>query len=407
MTSLKIISVPDFLKGSIQLPASKSISNRVLIIRFLTGWRGGIHNLSDATDTKLLDGILSSPESPVFTDNAGTVMRFLTAVLSIKEGSCLLSGSERMLERPIAPLVEALQSIGADIEYAGKKGFAPILINGKKLRGGEINIPANVSSQFISALLMTAPLMEQGLRINMITKPVSIDYIRMTIALMKDFGIDVLVEADSFIVKPQEYKEKEITIESDWSSAAYIYAMAALKPGSEIRLPGLTDISIQGDCIIREIMNNFGIQTKVESDGIRILSNGTQPVKYDFDFTNYPDLVPVMTALCAVKKITFHFTGVGHLRYKESDRLAALKNELSKTGAIVNIGKNEMSSVKYNQKQSAKVNLDSHNDHRLAMSLALFSFADQGIQISGIECVDKSYPGFLGDMEQLGIELNV
>jgi 3-phosphoshikimate 1-carboxyvinyltransferase len=405
MTNLKIFSVPDILKGSIQLPSSKSISNRVLIIRYLSGWKGLIHNLSDATDTLLLNEILSSGRRDINTDNAGTVMRFLTAVLSVKEGNYLLTGSERMNERPIGPLVDALKSIGAEIDYTEKYGYPPIKITGKKLSGGKINIKANVSSQFISALLMIAPFLEKGLTINLTTKPVSTDYIRMTIDLMKYFGVEVAIEADTYSVKPQHYIPKEITIESDWSSAAYIYALASLKPGSQIKLNGLTKNSIQGDQIISVIMEQFGVKTSYDSSGVTIKSTNIQPKHFEFDFTNYPDLVPVMTALCSVKKIPFHFTGVGHLRYKESDRLAALQKELDKTGAIIRISENEIKSVEYKQIPDKTVVLDSYNDHRLALSFALCSCADNNVQISGIEVVDKSYPEFLKDLGQLGLNI--
>ena len=222
---------------------------------------------------------------------------------------------------------------------------------------------------------------------------------------MKYFSVDVVTQGDSFSVKPQKYTAKEITIESDWSSSAYIYAIASLKKGSEIKLKGLGKQSIQGDCNIKDIMKNFGVQTFFESDGIRIVSNGSKPDQFEFDFTNYPDLVPVMTVLCAVKNIPFHFTGVGHLRYKESDRLATLKKELSKTGATIHIGDNEISLLEYNQISPKTVILDSHNDHRLAMSMALFSCVNHTIQISGIEVVDKSYPGFWEDMKKLEIRL--
>jgi 3-phosphoshikimate 1-carboxyvinyltransferase len=407
MTNLIIISVPDILKGTINLPSSKSISNRVLIIRSLSGWNGSIHNLSDATDTLLLNEILTSGRTEINTYNAGTVMRFLTAVLAAKEGKYLLSGSERMNERPIAPLVEALISIGAEIEYTEKKGYPPIAISGRKLTGGSVKIKADVSSQFISALLMIAPLMEKGLTIHLTSKPVSMDYILMTIQLMKYFGVEVISEADSFLVKPQKYIPKEISIESDWSSAAYIYALASLKPGSKIKLSGLKPDSIQGDQIIASIMKQFGVFTSFDSNGATIKSRNNQPQHFKFGFTSYPDLVPVMTVLCVVKKIPFHFSGVGHLRYKESDRLAALRDELTKTGVIIKIGDNEISSVEYRQKTNEKIILDSRNDHRLAMSFALCSCVDKSVQVSGIEVVDKSYPGFWEDLEKLGLDLNL
>ena len=400
MTNLSILSIPNVLKGTINLPSSKSISNRVLIIRYLSGWNGLIDNLSQATDTLLLNEILNSSKSEINTANAGTVMRFLTAVLSITKGKFLLFGSDRMNERPIFPLVDALKSIGAEIEYSEQDGFPPIKIAGKQLTGGQVNIKADVSSQFISALLMIAPLMEKGLTINLTTKPVSSDYIRMTIELMKYFSVDVIT-GDSYIVKPQQYIPKEISIESDWSSAAYIFALTSLKPGSQIKLIGLRQDSIQADKIISIIMEQFGIQTTYESVGMTIESKDIQPEQFEFDFTNYPDLVPVMVVLCAIKKIPFHFSGVGHLRYKESDRLAALRDELFKIGAIIQIGENEISSVNYTPKPANTIILNSHNDHRLAMGFALLSCLDQSVQVSGMEVVDKSYPRFWDDLASL------
>jgi 3-phosphoshikimate 1-carboxyvinyltransferase len=405
MTNLIIKSVPEILNGTINLPSSKSISNRVLIIRYLAGWNGLIHNLSEATDTILLDEILASGSRDINTDNAGTVMRFLTAVLSANEGKYLLSGSERMNNRPVAPLVDALKSIGAEIEYTGKQGYPPVRISGRKLTGGSVKIKADVSSQFISALLMIAPLMEKGLTIQLTSKPVSMDYILMTIKLMKYFGVEVISEEDSFSVKPQKYIQKEITIESDWSSAAYLYALASLRPGSKINLSELKPESIQGDHIIAGIMEKFGVFTSFNSDGATIESRNHQPEHFEFGFSSYPDLVPVITVLCAVKKIPFCFSGVGHLRYKESDRLAALRDELLKTGAVIKTGDNEISSVEYRQKTNEKVILDSRNDHRLAMSFAFISCVDKAIEVSGIEVVDKSYPGFWRDLENLGVKL--
>jgi 3-phosphoshikimate 1-carboxyvinyltransferase len=256
-------------------------------------------------------------------------------------------------------------------------------------------------------LLLIAPLMDNGLIINLTSKPVSMDYIRMTVELMKYFGVNVDVEADSYTVKPQKYNARGITIESDWSSAAYLYGLASLKQNSKISLSGLTQNSIQGDHVISQIMEKFGVQTSFDHSDITITSEDIYPNYFEYDFENYPDLVPVMTVLCAVKKIPFHFSGVGHLRYKESDRLATLKEELLKTGAIIDFDENEIYSVEFKPIPSGNIILNSYNDHRLAMSFALFGSIDHNIELSGIQVVDKSYPTFWDDLINLGFKLKM
>jgi 3-phosphoshikimate 1-carboxyvinyltransferase len=391
-----------------QLPASKSISNRLLVINAFSGSVAKIDNLSTANDTVLLNQILkshlSNPTSTITEINcedAGTVMRFLTAYFSMQSGQWLLRGTDRMHQRPIKILVEKLKELGAGIKYLGEEGYPPLLINGKPLKGGEINIDASISSQYISALMMTAPYLTDGLQINLEGKLASLPYIKMTMGLMQQCGVDVFFEGDRITIKQGRYTSQQISVESDWSAASYWYAFVALKDDLEVDLKGLQKNSLQGDSIVAGWMENFGVKTYFTEDGVILRSIGETKSYFEQDFTNCPDLAPTFIALCAATNTHAKFYGVESLAIKESDRTKALATELNKLG------------VSFTQKQDywelqpnsnlkeipIPIEFNTYNDHRMAMALAMFKLVLPDVTVNNSEVVKKSYPNFWSDFE--------
>ena len=367
-------------------------------------------NLSQADDTIRLEFYLNQIRScsdqnlplVINTENAGTVLRFLTSFLSKKTGKWLLTGSERMQKRPIGILVSALQKLGADISYSGKEGFPPVLIKGSKLSGGELEMDASVSSQFITSLMMIAPLMNKGLTINFSEKPVSFTYIQMTRKLMKEFGVDVELKKKSVKINPSEYQIKKLSIEPDWSSASYWYEVVALADKAELFLEGFTKDSVQGDSCVWEIFKELGVKTRFESNGIRLTSSAKCTTHFKHDFSDSPDLVPAVLTTCAAKGISATITGVDHLRHKESDRMKALSNELKKIGANIS-EKNGIFNLIIDKNRSMAQNIvfETYKDHRMAMCFAPLVIMFDHIVINDKDVVNKSYPTFWEDLEKL------
>jgi 3-phosphoshikimate 1-carboxyvinyltransferase len=397
------------IKGSVKIAGSKSLSNRVLIMNALSTKDSILEGLSVSDDTKRLKFYLNFIETCrksmipmiVNTENAGTVMRFLTAYLSVGEGKWLLSGCERMNKRPIAELVEALKSLGAKITYKGQDAYPPLKVDSKRIKGGEINIDPSRSSQFVSALMMIAPGFKYGLTINFDKKPVSKPYITMTAALMKQFGIDVRLGKHQIIIPNGKYKFDKFQVESDWSSASFWYEVIALNPGSGIEIPNLHRNSLQGDSIVSDIFKNFGVETVFVDNGLRLSNKGNAVKNFEFNAVDCPDLVPVIMATCAAKSINLKLSGIGHLKYKESDRLLAMDEELSKIGCRINRrGNSFVLSPNINVNTTS---FDSHNDHRIAMCLApLVSLFDH-LLINNPAVVEKSYPDYWKDMQELNV----
>jgi 3-phosphoshikimate 1-carboxyvinyltransferase len=420
---MKIVTVSidkKALKGTVRLPAAKSISNRVLMIRALSGSDFPIGNLSEADDTVLLtallekiDGYKRNKACELDTANAGTVMRFLTAWLSLRPGRWVLTGSDRMRERPIGILVEALNSLGADIEYLSKPGYPPLLIKGKTLKGGELTVDAGISSQYISALLMIAPELQGGLTIRYKNRPVSMPYINMTVRLMKIFGVRVEPGKNCMMVPESKYSAAPFEVESDWSSAAFWYEAAALSPDVKLELPGLIEKSLQGDSILPGIYANFGLSTRFTPGGVTITRDGRKAEGFYFDFTDHPDLAPAVITTCAALGIRGRFEGLSSLRIKETDRIAALKSEYEKLGVEVESAEvtDMLQSIEiapHKKRGSPKpVNplFETYGDHRMAMTFAPLALKFGPVRISNPDVVTKSYPGFWEELKGVGFEV--
>ncbi|MCO5230388.1 MAG: hypothetical protein M9958_04435 [Chitinophagales bacterium] len=396
------------VNGEIVLNGSKSIANRALIIRALTEGGFDIANLSNADDTAVLDRLLKSTDTVLDAGAGGTTFRFLTAYLSTCEGrEVVLTGTERMQERPIKILVDALRCLGADISYEKKEGFPPLRIKGKKLKGGKISIPAGTSSQYISALLMIAPTLEEGMQLELVGEIVSLPYILMTINLMKHFGASVTFKDKIIDIRPGKYQSRPFFVEADWSAASYYYSIVMLAQQANIVLKGLSQDSVQGDAEIANILkpwvnSSFDNQTVV----LKKNSNGIESEKLSYDFLECPDLTQTVVVALAAKKASCGFQGLKTLLIKETDRVAALDTELSKYGATL------QGSVEDNQWELNAENFSSHpatipsiatyEDHRMAMSFAPLSLVTDKIVIEEPHVVTKSYPMFWEDLKKLG-----
>jgi len=409
VNSLVLESVGNKLKGIVELSGSKSISNRVLLMKNLAGSPVIFERLSNSDDTnrikfylKFIDTCLSSGVPMIVdTKNAGTVMRFLTAYLAIREGKWMMVGTERMYERPIGQLVESLNALGARITYARTSGFPPILINGGKMHGGSVELNPRQSSQFVSALMMIGPYLKDGLKIVMEKNPVSTPYIIMTAKLMQKFGVEVKVEPKRITVSPGDYNISDFEVEADWSSAAYWYQLVALSDGGEVFLPGLKENSLQGDSVLAKIFNQLGVETVFVEDGIKLTHKAETVSDLDFNFKDCPDLAPSVMACCAIKGIELKMRGITHLKFKESDRLSSMDKELSKIGCEL-----ERQGQAYFLKPATslgEVVFNTHDDHRIALSLATLALRLKKVTINNPEVIIKSYPEFWKDIERMKI----
>lgn len=410
-----MITPPRHVDTRILLPASKSISNRALIIHALTGGNVMPENLSDCDDTKVIIRALSHRPEVIDIKAAGTAMRFMTAYLSVTEGKHTITGTERMKHRPIGVLVDALRYLGAEIEYAGEKGFPPLRIRGRQLEGGRLEIPGNVSSQYISALLMIAPVLSKGLEMKLTGGIVSRPYIDLTLHLMHQFGVSAeWTDIDSITVKPQPYRQRPYTIENDWTAASYWYEVLALTDelGSKVVLPGMLDGSRQGDSAVRYIFSLLGIKTAFADREADRLTDATLTRhscmlnRMDYDFTNQPDLAQTLIATCPVLGIPFHFTGLGSLRIKETDRIEAMKTEMEKLGYILHADSGtELSWEGDRCEPAAQPVIDTYEDHRMAMSFAPLAIRLGRIGINHPEVVSKSYPHYWNDLRKAGFHI--
>lgn len=408
MQNVRINTGPNKIQTRVSLPASKSLSNRLLIIRALCDDGFAIENLSDADDTKILEQCLQKiHEYRIFSvHDAGTALRFLTAVFAITHGNRLLTGSPRLLERPVGPLVDALNRLGAKIHYFDKMGFPPLVINGSEIRGGKVAVDAGMSSQFVSALLLIAPALPEGLEISLKNAVASAPYIRMTLGLMNYFGIVTAWNDDLIKVESQKYKAKNIIVEADWSAAAFWYEIAALAEEAEIELRGLNEHSLQGDAVIADVFSKLGVQTTVLPDAIKLTKCHVESGLQEFDFFENPDMFPAVIATCAALGVSCRFTGLQNLDIKESDRVTAMLTELEKFGYHFSRDVDgSLMSEKSNQlKISQIVNCNSYNDHRIAMALSPLSLKGFNINISDASCVAKSYPSFFEDIKNAGFD---
>nr|WP_319573413.1 3-phosphoshikimate 1-carboxyvinyltransferase [uncultured Draconibacterium sp.] len=397
------------INGTINLPASKSISNRALIINALSYSPYPIQNLSDSDDTKVLTAALFSNSNKFDIGHAGTAMRFLTAFLAKIVGEWEITGSERMQQRPIAILVDALIQLGAQIEYLGNEGCPPLKILGSHLKGQTIELDGSVSSQYISALLLIAPTIENGLTLKLKGNITSRSYIKLTLELMAKFGIQYRWDENEIYVPEQKYFALDFTCEADWSGASYWYQMMALVDKGEILLENLLLDSLQGDVNIASWFEQFGVTSIQKTEGVLLTkSKNRQPDKLVFDFIENPDVAQTMACLCVAKNIPFHFSGLKTLKIKETDRIAALQNELAKFGIrITEPEHGELAwdgSVDMEQQEENPI-IRTYHDHRMALAFAPMALAGYNMQIDDPMVVTKSYPGFWEDLKQVGFSI--
>jgi 3-phosphoshikimate 1-carboxyvinyltransferase len=393
------------VQDTIYLPSSKSISNRVLIISALEGKSGSLDRLSESDDTRVLQEALDSGPGVKDVGHAGTAMRFLTAYCTLEPGRIILTGSDRMKQRPLYPLIGALRELGAKIECLEKEGYPPVRITGGLIKGGAIDIDGGISSQFISALMMLGPRLKGGLKLSLSGQVVSETYIRMTLALMKDAGVMVSFDGRQITVPEMDYHLGDFTVEADWSSASYWYQIAALLPGSILKLPHLQKGSVQGDSVLAGIFSHLGVTTRFGDDGIELRSaKGHATRRLDCDFIGSPDLVQTCAVTCCALHIPFRFTGTSTLLIKETDRIAALQSELGKLGYILSSGpRGEWISWDGSLKTPlARPVIQTYHDHRMAMAFAPLSIATGRIAINDPDVVTKSYPGYWSDLEKAG-----
>ena len=395
------------LHGNINISGSKSESNRLLTLRAYTSFFN-INNLSDSDDTKTMISSLKSDKEEINIGHAGTAMRFLTSYYSsILNSSKILTGSSRMKERPILILVEALNNLGADIEYIDKKGYPPIKINGKLIYGNEIALPADVSSQYISSLMMLGVSINQGLKIKLSTKITSLPYIHMTKKIIERIGGIVDIKPDEIIIKQLvSNKIPDQIVESDWSSASYFYSLVALSDSSDITLSSFFNNSIQGDSRIVDIYKQFGVETKFLNDKIYLKKNNIDlPDSISINLRDNPDLAQTIVVTCLGLGVNCELEGLHTLKLKETDRLLALKREIEKFEVDSITISDQSITLKNNSKLKSGVIIDTYDDHRMAMSFAPLSIIHP-ITVVNPEVVSKSYLNFWSDLRSIGFKIS-
>lgn len=404
------ITAPSHIDTTINLPASKSISNRALILHALGKGSVVPDNLSDCDDTKVIINALKTMPSVIDIKAAGTAMRFMTAYLSVTPGEHVITGTNRMKHRPIRVLVDALRKLGAQIEYTEEEGFPPLRITGDTLDGGMLEIPGDVSSQYISALLMIGPAMKNGLKLRLTGNIVSRPYIDLTLHVMHEFGISVeWTDVDMISVSHQEIGDRRYTIENDWSASSYWYEILAMTNDDESRvtLPGLKDASRQGDSAVRYLFSMLGVKTAFRTSNEVVLTRHMCSLpRLDYDFINQPDLAQTLVVTCATLGIPFHFTGLGNLRIKETDRIEAMKTEMRKLGYVLDDSvETELSWNGERCETEEKPVIDTYEDHRMAMAFAPTAILLGEIRINNPEVVTKSYPGYWDDLRKAGFTI--
>jgi 3-phosphoshikimate 1-carboxyvinyltransferase len=437
MNNYRVSHPTKILKGSITLTASKSESNRALIIQALCEESFEIKNLAAAEDTTTLQRILVSQKLNINSQKsvssekktqdsrletqdqietydvgaAGTTMRFLTAYLSTQSGTCILTGSERMKNRPIGILVNALRELGADIEYLEKEGYPPLKIKGKELTGRTVEIDGSVSSQYISALMLISPQLKNGLEIKFKGEVTSIPYINMSAKMLEEFGIQAnwSAEKNSIVIDKGRYRKKSsdyvYEVEGDWSSASYWYAFAALAKDVNFTIKGLKRNSLQGDAAIARIFeSSLGVGTDFIIEGIHLSKKPSISNKFEFNFSDCPDLAQTVATVVAALQIPSQFTGLHTLRIKETDRTAALKNELKKLDTEVEIISDEEIHINPQTITTSPSPISTYEDHRMAMAFAVFAMSNSidAIEIEHPDVVKKSYPDFWNDLKSVG-----
>ena len=409
------ITKPERLQVNIKLPASKSISNRALIIHALTGGSIIPDNLSDCDDTEVVIHALEQMPEVIDIKAAGTAMRFMTAFLAATEhGEHVITGTERMQHRPIKILVDALRQLGADIAYEKEEGFPPLRIKGATLDGGQLEVAGNISSQYISALLLIGPMLRKGLTLRLLGDTISRPYIDLTLWTMREFSADAEWTAvDTITIQPKPYESRPYIIENDWSAASYWYEIVALSddPEAEVCLEGLMDGSKQGDSSVRYIFSLLGVKTTfgTRKSGVptkvTLTKSGHRVNRLEYDFVNVPDLAQTFVCTCCAMGVPFHFTGLQTLKIKETDRIAALKTEMAKLGyqlEAINDCELKWDGLK---SQISNSPIDTYDDHRMALAFAPLAMKSP-ISINNPQVVSKSYPRFWEDLESANFNIS-
>lgn len=395
----------EMIDATITLPLSKSISNRALILNALTTEALPLKNVAKCDDTDAMIRALNEKGDRVDVGAAGTAMRFLTAYFATKTGSVVeIDGSQRMRQRPIKALVEALKACGAKIEYLGEEGFPPLRIEGTALDGGEVSLPASISSQYISALLMIAPLMNNGLKLTLEGEITSRPYILMTLSMMSEWGVDCDFEQNVITVPKAEYKAANYDIEADWSAASYWYEISALSAGC-IALKGLNEKSIQGDSALAEYFTKIGVDSQFEGEELSLMPSPEQLSRVELDLSEQPDIAQTIAVTCCLLRIPFKLTGLATLKIKETDRLIALQRELAKLSFDVEIEQD--SQLIWNGLQHPifeEPQIETYKDHRMAMAFAPAALYLPGLVIKDVDVVAKSYPEYWSHLVEAGFE---
>ena len=413
---IKLYKKNNSLDGKFRLPYSKSESNRALIIKALNDQNITIHNISDADDTLHLNKCLRLIDNcgvsglPMVVDvkNAGTVMRFLTAYLAIRQGKWLLTGSPRMQERPILPLVNALKQLGADIQFTDKPGFPPILITGSEIKGGSIRMDTSISSQYITALLLIAPTLERGLKLQLKGDFISRPYVMMTVLMLREFGVDVKYTDDEIFVPYQEKISKnKFDISPDWSAASYAYELVALCESGSLFLPEIKQQSLQGDNVLPEIYSNLGVDSEFTNEGLKLIKTENKSNFLEYDFVNCPDLAQTVLATCVGLGLEGKFKGLQSLRIKETDRIKKMDLEFAAFGFSLKEVKGEWLLKKIFEVDYTKIDhlFQTYGDHRIAMSMAPLVLKTGCLQIENPDVVIKSFPAFWSELENLGFNI--
>ncbi|NJX15930.1 3-phosphoshikimate 1-carboxyvinyltransferase [Tamlana crocina] len=394
-------------QSEVAITGSKSESNRLLLLQALYP-EFKLENVSNSDDSNLMTNALSSEEKIVDIHHAGTAMRFLTAYFSIREGrETILTGSKRMKERPIKILVEALKELGAEISYEENEGYPPIKLQGKKLTKNKVSLQANVSSQYISALLLIASKLENGIELTLEGEITSVPYIKMTLALLDEIGIESSFIGNTIIVKPttNNQQPKTLTVESDWSSASYYFSIVALcQPGTEITLSSYKEHSLQGDSSLVEIYKHFGVSTIFNGNSMTLKKEGNEGKPLALDLVNAPDIAQTIAVTCFALGISCDLTGLHTLKIKETDRLVALKTEIEKLGGEVEITDKSLH-LSASKTIKEMVPIATYNDHRMAMAFAPLALKTNLI-IEDAMVVSKSYPTFWDDLESIGFQIS-
>ncbi|MEI7676800.1 MAG: 3-phosphoshikimate 1-carboxyvinyltransferase [Bacteroidales bacterium] len=400
------IVAPATLKGTIKLPASKSISNRVLILNALSDSPFEVQNVAECDDTQVMLNVLDSDDNHFDIKAAGTAMRFLTAFLSKILGEWTITGTERMKNRPIRILVDAINQLGGKIEYIEKEGYPPLRIFGSALTGGELDLDGSVSSQYISALLMIAPTMEKGLTLRLQGEVISQAYISMTLKLLEEFGVKSSWNGNVIRIQSQEFIPREYIVESDWSSASYWYEMVALSNDAEVELIGLHKNSTQGDSKVADISSQLGVKTTYTKEGVKLTKTGSVTPKLIYNFVDQPDLAQTFVVTCCMLGIPFYFNGLQTLKIKETDRILALKNEMKKLGFMIADKKDSI--LEWNGERcspDSDAAIATYEDHRMAMAFAPAALKLDSITIAEPQVVSKSYPLYWENLKSVGFEV--